>query len=526
MSRKRLLGSIAAALAAGDRCRRLRRRHQDGHRRRSPSTAPTPAAAAPGKTVNIIASVPPTDHGWLGAISKNAKAAAAQHTDVKFELLQAADADSQAQQIEQAIAKKPDALVVLPQDGAALTPVAQKAERAGIPVVNIDRLFTAPDAATATVLGDNYQIGVLAANYIADQLKCKGNVVEIQGLAGISVTTDRSKGFADTLKKKCPDGGIKIVAQQPGDFNPDKGLTVMENILQAQKKIDAVYTHDDDMAQGVVQAIRNANRAGRDVPHRRRRLERRDEADQGGRPLPRDVPLQPEHGRHRREHGPADRPRPGLRRARSAGGPAPGDRAGGRGHQGQRRQVREVRVQLERGSMRPVGCSKHPAGRISGITAGLLRCGRAPHGGTPGRAARSRAPRAMVEHLVRDSRRTAAGRRARRAVSSASTMSFCIKPTSNQASSGRSRTSGARAFSIGEPIGLSVITSTASFAVDPGAFGQQQALGEGEHLHGEADVDRELEHQALAVLADVRRACRARAGSARRARRRPRRRRP
>lgn len=213
-----------------------------------------------GKTVRIIASVPPTDHGWLGAISKNAKAAAAQHKDVKFELLQAADADSQAQQIEQAIAQKPDALVVLPQDGEALTPVAQKAERAGIPVVNIDRLFSKQDAATATILGDNYQIGTLAADYIGDQLKCNGNVVEIQGLAGISVTTDRSKGFTDELKKKCPNGGVKIVASQPGDFNPDTGLKVMENILNAQKKIDAVYTHDDDMAQGVVQAIRNAGR--------------------------------------------------------------------------------------------------------------------------------------------------------------------------------------------------------------------------------------------------------------------------
>jgi ribose transport system substrate-binding protein len=227
-------------------------------------TEQAPAAGTPasggGKTVSIIASVPPTDHGWLGAISKDAKAQAEKYDDVKFELVQAADADSQAQQVEQAIAKKPDALVILPQDGAALTPVAQKAERAGIPVVNIDRLFTAPDAATATVLGDNYQIGVLAADYISDQLKCKGNVVEIQGLAGISVTTDRTKGFKDELKKKCPDGGVKIVASQPGDFNPDTGLKVMENILQAQKKIDAVYTHDDDMAQGVVQAIRNANR--------------------------------------------------------------------------------------------------------------------------------------------------------------------------------------------------------------------------------------------------------------------------
>jgi ribose transport system substrate-binding protein len=262
MSLKRLLISIAALtlLAIGvAAC--------GGDTKTVTTTAP---AAAPtsgttndnpsGKTVKIIASVPPTDHGWLGAISKNAKAQAAKYKDVKFSLLQAADADSQSQQIDQAIAQKPDALVVLPQDGAALTPAAQKAEKAGIPVVNIDRLFTKPDAATATVLGDNYQIGVLAADYIGDQLKCQGNVVEIQGLAGISVTTDRSKGFRDRLKSKCPGGGIKIVASQPGDFNPDTGLKVMENILQAQKKIDAVYTHDDDMAQGVVQAIRNAGR--------------------------------------------------------------------------------------------------------------------------------------------------------------------------------------------------------------------------------------------------------------------------
>ena len=101
---------------------------------------------------------------------------------------------------------------------------------------------------------------MLAAEYIAGELNCQGNVVEIQGLAGISVTTDRTKGFTDTLQQECPDGGIEIVASQPGDFNPDKGLTVMENILQAQSDIDAVYTHDDDMAQGVVQAIRNAGR--------------------------------------------------------------------------------------------------------------------------------------------------------------------------------------------------------------------------------------------------------------------------
>ena len=98
-----------------------------------------------------------------------------------------------------------------------------------------------------------------AGNYFADQLKCKGNVVEIQGIAGISVTEQRSQGFADQIKKRC-NGGIKIVAQQPADFAPDKGLTVMENILQKNKDIQAVYTHDDDMGEGVASAIENAGR--------------------------------------------------------------------------------------------------------------------------------------------------------------------------------------------------------------------------------------------------------------------------
>jgi ribose transport system substrate-binding protein len=212
-----------------------------------------------GGTVSIVASVPPTDHGWLGAIAKNAQAEAENWDDIEFELLEAEDADTQASQIETAINQEPDTLVVLPYDGEQLTPVAEEAMEAGIQVVNVDRLFSTPDAARATILGDNYGIGVQAGEFIANELNCEGNVVEIQGLAGISVTDDRTKGFADTIREECGNG-IQIVAQQPADFLPDKGLTVMENILQAEDQIDAVYTHDDDMAEGVVAAIQNAGR--------------------------------------------------------------------------------------------------------------------------------------------------------------------------------------------------------------------------------------------------------------------------
>ena len=159
--------------------------------------------------------------------------------------------------METLISQKPDVLVILPHEGGPLTPIAQKAMQAGIPVVNVDREFSTPAAYRTWIGGDNYGIGKAAADLIANELNCQGNVVEIQGVAGISVTEQRTKGFTDGIKR-C-NGGIKIITF-PCRLPTDKGLQVMETMLQGQKDIKAVYTHDDDMAMGAVQAIKAANR--------------------------------------------------------------------------------------------------------------------------------------------------------------------------------------------------------------------------------------------------------------------------
>ena len=222
------------------------------------TTAPAQQGGVTGRPVKVAFSAPGADHGWLKAITDNARKAA-EDLDVDLVLSEGTnDTASQVSQVETLISQKPDVLVILPQEGGALTPIAQKAMQAGIPVVNVDREFSTPAAFRTWIGGDNYGIGEAAANFIANELNCQGNVVEIQGVAGISVTEQRSKGFTDGIKR-C-NGGIKIVASQPADFLPDKGLQVMETMLQGQQDIDAVYTHDDDMAMGAVQAIRNANR--------------------------------------------------------------------------------------------------------------------------------------------------------------------------------------------------------------------------------------------------------------------------
>jgi ABC-type sugar transport system substrate-binding protein len=190
----------------------------------------------------------------------DAEEEAARFDDVDFVLLEGTnDSAAQVSQVEQLIAEDPHALIILPHEGDPLTPVALEAMEAGIPVVNLDREFASEGAYRTWIGGDNYGIGVSAANYFAEQLDCQGNVVEIQGLAGISVTEQRTAGFSDTIEQLCGDG-IRIVARQPADFLPDQGLEVMETILEAESQIDGVYTHDDDMAEGVVSAIENAGR--------------------------------------------------------------------------------------------------------------------------------------------------------------------------------------------------------------------------------------------------------------------------
>ena len=169
----------------------------------------------PGDTVVIGFSGPQADHGWLAAINSSAEAEAEKYEDIDFKQAEGTnDANLQISQVETFINDKVDAIVLLPTDGAALTDVAIKAMEAGIPVINVDREFSSPFAARATVLGDNYGMGVSAGTY-ACQLKESKNltnpvIAEIAGIDSLPLTQDRSKGFADALE------GLRREGRQPG----------------------------------------------------------------------------------------------------------------------------------------------------------------------------------------------------------------------------------------------------------------------------------------------------------------------
>jgi ribose transport system substrate-binding protein len=213
-----------------------------------------------GDTVRIGFSAPAADHGWMAGITEAARAEADRYDDVELNVAEGTnDVSAQIAQVETFINDGVDAIVLLPFDGAALTPVALKAMDAGIPVINVDREFDSPFAARATILGDNYGMGVSAGTYICSQLSDKPNAVvaEIAGIDSLPLTQDRSRGFADALS----DCGLKVSNRVAAEFTVESGEEAASNLLQAAPQIDALWNHDDDQGVGVLAAINNAGRS-------------------------------------------------------------------------------------------------------------------------------------------------------------------------------------------------------------------------------------------------------------------------
>jgi ribose transport system substrate-binding protein len=166
------------------------------------------------------------------------------------------DPSTQAGQVEDLLARGIDVLILSPADAKALAGVAKRAEEEGVKVIASDRSV---DTKVTTYIGsDNVEAGQVVGQWIVEKFPDGANVVELQGSLGASPTIDRHKGFEDAIAGK----NIKIIANQSGDYDRAQGLKVMEDYLQrfGPGKIDAVFAHNDEMAIGAIQAIKEAGR--------------------------------------------------------------------------------------------------------------------------------------------------------------------------------------------------------------------------------------------------------------------------
>ena len=166
------------------------------------------------------------------------------------------DPNRQLSQIENFIQQGVSIILVNPCDSAAIVPAIKAANKANIPVITVDRGADGGEV-VCHIASDNVEGGRMAGEFLAELVDYKGKLVELEGIPGTSAARDRGAGFNEVIKKY-PD--IKIVARQEAGFDRAKGMTVMENILQAQPEIDGIFCHNDEMALGALRAVEAAGR--------------------------------------------------------------------------------------------------------------------------------------------------------------------------------------------------------------------------------------------------------------------------
>lgn len=216
------------------------------------------SAKADDKKLTVAVSIPAADHGWTGGVvyhaERAAKALMATHPGLNIIVKTSPDGASQASALEDLTTQGINALVVLPHNSDELTGPIKAVKQKGIFITVVDRALSDPTINDLYVAGNNPELGRVAGNYMKDKLG-KADIVIIRGLP-IVIDEQRQKGFADAIAGS----GLKVLDSQFGNWSRDDAFKVMQDYLTKYQKIDAVWCQDDDMAVGVLAAIKQANR--------------------------------------------------------------------------------------------------------------------------------------------------------------------------------------------------------------------------------------------------------------------------
>jgi len=212
--------------------------------------------------VTIGVSVPAADHGWTGGVNYFAQQAIERlgttYPDVEFVFASAPDAPKQIADIEDMVSTRGiDALVILPGDPDAMTSAIKQVKDAGKFVTVVDRQLSIDGVEDLYVAGDNPGLGANAAAYIKEQLPEGGNIVILRGLP-IPIDQQRFDGFMGGIEGS----NIKVLDDEFANWNRDDGFKVMQDFLTRFPDIKAVWTQDDDISLGAMEAIKQAGREG------------------------------------------------------------------------------------------------------------------------------------------------------------------------------------------------------------------------------------------------------------------------
>jgi len=195
---------------------------------------------------------------WRVQMVEEAKYEASRHKEIKdFLVMDAGDsASKQVADIEDLLARNVDALIIAPGSSTALDPTIERATKQGVPVFVFNSDVNTK-AVVTKILTDEGFFGQVGAQYLAEQMGYKGNVIGLRGVAGMAVDDDRWNAAMDVLKKY---PGIKVIDSAFGAWAYDKGKQVCESLVIGHPQIDGIWSSGGAMTQACAETLNDNGR--------------------------------------------------------------------------------------------------------------------------------------------------------------------------------------------------------------------------------------------------------------------------
>ncbi|CAM0553691.1 hypothetical protein EHLJMEHL_03788 [Vreelandella titanicae] len=218
------------------------------------------SGAAVAQEYTIGVSIPAATHGWTGGVNYHAEEAKKRleelYPDIEITISTAGTAGEQANDLEDLVSlRNIDALVVLPFESGPLTDPVRRVKDSGVFVTVVDRGLNQEGIEDLYVAGNNHELGRVSGEYIRERLDGEGDIVVLRGIPTV-IDDERVEGFQESIEGS----DVNILDMQHANWNRDDGFEVMQDYLSRFDKIDAVWAQDDDIALGVIEAVRQADR--------------------------------------------------------------------------------------------------------------------------------------------------------------------------------------------------------------------------------------------------------------------------
>ena len=189
---------------------------------------------------------------WL---ANGIKDEAKKYPDLKLDVMdsQADDAKENAF-IENSVANKYDLIIVQPNNGEAQRPYVERAVKDGVKVITTNARIK-NIAGASSVDADPYAQAAVNAQLALKQVPQNAKVVVLNGPSGNLHADTRRLAWQKEFFDKRPD--VKIVGEQIAHWNKEEAMRYMEDWVQANPKIDAIISMNDNMAAGALEVIKD-----------------------------------------------------------------------------------------------------------------------------------------------------------------------------------------------------------------------------------------------------------------------------